>query len=93
MPLTNSTSTLSEMWKIFKISQLTRNDVLSQKLCKSNAVIWIPSNENVASCSDNKTIRLYKNLPDKQINSQTIYLQIYNQLAEFDQPKRAEYIY
>lgn len=56
-------------------------------------MILIPSNENVASCSDNKTIRLYKNLPDKQINSQTIYLQIYNQLAEFDQPKRAEYIY
>ena len=50
-----------------------------------------PSNGNVANFSDSKAIRIYRKLTEKWIDAETLYLQIFNQLAKQDKPKRTKH--
>lgn len=50
-----------------------------------------PSNEYVLNYSYVKTIRLHRRLTEKKIDPETFYLQIQNQIAKQDKPKRTKH--
>ena len=50
-----------------------------------------PSKEYVMNYSDVKTIRLYQRLTENNIDPETLYLQIHNQLTKQEKPKRTKH--
>ena len=50
-----------------------------------------PSSEYTINPSDSKTIRLYRKLTKKRIDTETLYSQIYNQPTKNEKPKRTKH--
>ena len=78
-----------DMDKLQNINMDKKQRIIS-KAMYIQLVNYYLSNKYIANYSDVKTIRLYCELTENEIDIETLYQQIHNQLSKQDRPKRTK---